>query len=81
MIETDTKLNQVYSEDIEYQAERRVEQQLEPGEPLKEIEVDIAGARTLILSSQSQPYTDPETGQVKFSIPHIAVCEPVLVRT
>ena len=81
MIETDKKLNQVYSEDIEYQAERRVEQQLEPGGPLKEIEVDITGARTLILSSQSQPYTDPQTGQVGFSIPHIAVCEPVLIRT
>lgn len=80
MVETDRQLSTVYSEDIEYQATRLMEMPLLPGEPVREVEVDITGARTLILATQTRPYTDPETGQIKFSIPHVAICDPALVR-
>ena len=79
-VETDRELNTTYSEDIEYGGTSVFAARLRPGEPALEIEADLTGARTLILSAQSQPHTDPDTGRLAFSIPHIAVCEPVLVR-
>ncbi len=79
-VEMDATVNQVYSEDIEYQARSLAVVDLKAGEPLRKIEVDITGARSLILRAQSQPYTDPATGRIAFSIPHIAVCRPALSR-
>jgi len=79
-VEMDPEVNTVYSEDIEYQAVALAETPLAPGAPVRELEVDLRGARTLILRAQSQSWTDPETGQVAFSIPHVAVCEPVLCK-
>jgi len=79
-VEIDTERNTVYSENIEYRAARIVEEELHPGEPVREIEADLRGARTLILATQTRPHTEPETGRVKFSIPHVAVCEPVLLQ-
>ena len=38
----------------------------------------MPGARTLILRAQSQGYRDPASGQVRFSLPHVAVCAPTL---
>lgn len=77
-IEIDEEENSVYSEDIEYKAKRIVELKLIPGEPVHTIDTNISGARTLIIGAKCNPYTDPETGTLKFSIPHIAVCEPSL---
>ena len=53
-----------------------------PGEPIREIDVDIKGAKTLILSALSSLCRDQETGVMRYdSIPHVAVCEPCLIRT
>lgn len=79
-VEMDKEENTVYSEDMEYAATRLLEIELKPGELVHDIDVDIHGARTLILTAQSCSYTDSETEQVKFSIPHVAVCEPVLLK-
>ena len=79
-VETDPELNTTYSEDIEYGGSRAFCIALRPGEFPQEVDVDISGARTLILAAQSRPYTDSDSGQLRFSIPHIAVCEPILMR-
>lgn len=76
-VETDTRENLVYSEDMEYKAKRIVSIPLIPGESVKEIDVSIKGAKTLILTAQSKSYTTQE-GQVRFDIPHVAVCKPVI---
>jgi len=76
-VEMDTELNTVYSEDIEYQARTLAEMRLNPGEPVHEIDVDLTGARCLILRAQLQPTLDA-TGKVRFFHPHVAVCNPVL---
>jgi len=77
-VEMDTKVNKTYSEDIEYGATTLASHRLKPGKPVHEFDVDITGARTLILRAQSKSYIDPETGKVAWSIPHVAVCEPTL---
>ena len=79
-VETDPGINNVYSEDIEYQAERRAEIPLQPGAPLQDVDVDISGAKTLLLTTQCRPYTDAQTGKVDFAVPHVAICEPRLSR-
>ena len=79
-VEIDEEENSVYSEDIDYKARRIAELKLIPGEPVHSIDADISGARTLIIGAQCNPYTDSETGTLKFSIPHIAVCEPLLLK-
>lgn len=79
-VEMDREVNTVYSEEIEYQAETLQEVELTPGKPLTEVEVDLSGARSLILRAKTDPQKDPETGAVTFSIPHVAICEPSLRR-
>ena len=71
------KENTVYSEDIEYKSQRIFETNLVPGEPVKIVDVDITGAKTLLLCTRSFPYKDKK-GAVAFSIPHVAICDPVL---
>lgn len=80
-VETDAKVNTRYSEDIEYGARTLAQTPLVPGEPVVEIDVDISGARSLILRAQSRKFTDPDTGKAAFSIPHVAVCDPVLSKS
>ncbi|MFW6060689.1 MAG: hypothetical protein ACODAQ_10945 [Phycisphaeraceae bacterium] len=77
-VEIDREVNRTYSEEMEYDADRRLSIPLEPGAPVQEVAVDIRGARSLLLTTQSRPYADPETGRMKFMIPHVAVCEPRL---
>jgi len=79
-VEIDSDVNTVYSEDIEYNARTLDSFALIPGEPVRDVDVDITGARSLILRAQSTSYIDAETGQVRFSVPHVAVCEPVLYK-
>jgi NPCBM/NEW2 domain-containing protein len=78
-VEIDSTENAVYSEDMEYKAERIFETRLMPGKAVKTIDIDITGAQTLILCARSFPYKD-EFGRPAFSIPHIAVCEPILYK-
>ena len=80
-VETDPGINRVYSEEMEYQAERRATVPLEVGAPLQDVDVDISGAQTLLLTTQCRPYTDERTGKVGFAVPHVAICEPLLHRT
>jgi hypothetical protein len=77
-VETDEKENLVYSEEIEYKAKRLMEVRLKPGEPIQEIDVNIHGAHSLIIGTKSSFHKDPETGKIEWSIPHVAVCEPIL---
>ena len=77
-VEVDPQINRTYSEDMQYNADRRFSIPLQPGEPVQDVTVDISGARSLILVTQSQPYTDPVTGNPTFMLPHVAVCEPRL---
>ena len=68
------------SEDIEYNADSRpLEVRLRAGEPVREYDVDITGADTLILSSRSIPYTT-ERGEVCYATADLAVIDPVLIR-
>ena len=68
------------SEDIEYGADSRVlEVRLRAGEPVREYDVDISGADTLILSSRSIPWTTEE-GEVRYATADLAVIDPVLFR-
>ena len=68
------------SEDIEYGADARVlEVRLRAGEPVREYDVDISGADTLILSSRSIPWTT-ERGEVRYATADLAVIDPVLIR-
>ncbi|HOL67630.1 MAG TPA: hypothetical protein PKX93_09265 [bacterium] len=76
-VEMDEEENLIYSEDMEYHARRLARVELVPGQPLQKVEVDLRGGRTLILSCLSQPYRTPD-GQVKFDLPHVAVCQPRL---
>ena len=78
-VEVDEGMNRVFSEDIEYRARRVLERPLLPGQPAQAIDVEISGARTLILATQSRPYRDAH-GRVAFDVPHVAVCEPVLLK-
>ncbi len=79
-VELDEQENTVYSEDIEYRTTPVFERQLVPGEPVFEVDVDISGAKTLILKTQCQPYKNPETGQQQWFVPHVAICEPTLIK-
>ncbi|MDP6504832.1 MAG: hypothetical protein QF886_14530, partial [Planctomycetota bacterium] len=79
-VELDEQENTVYSEDIEYRATPVFERQLVPGEPVVEVDVDISRAKTLILKTQCQPYKNPETGQQQWFVPHVAICEPTLIK-
>ena len=47
--------------------------------PLKTIDVDIRGAKTLILSSRATPWTD-ENGVTRFSVPDLILAEPELLK-
>ncbi len=78
-VETDDRENKLFSEDIEYEAKKRVfEVELGAREPLREVRADIAGAKTLILSSRAIPYTD-EKGETRYSVPDLAIIDPVLI--
>ena len=78
-IEVDDKENTLFSEDIEYEAKNRVlELNLKAGETLREYEVDISGAKTLIISSRATPYTD-EKGETRYSVPDLVIIEAVLI--
>jgi len=76
-VEIDTNENMVYSEDMEYKAKRIFEIKLIPGEPVKTVNVDITGAKTLLLCTRCLPYKDAQ-GRPAFSIPHVAICNPEL---
>jgi hypothetical protein len=76
-VEVDSNENTVYSEDIEYNAQRIFETKLIPGEPAKNVNVDITGAKTLILCTRTFPYKDNQ-GKPAFSMPHVAICNPEL---
>ncbi len=79
-IETDTRENLLFSEDIEYGAAARpLEVQLKAFAPVREYEVDIRGAATMIISSRCIPYTSPD-GIVMYACPNLAVIDPVLVK-
>jgi len=80
-VETDTAVNTRYSEEIEYGARTLAQTQLAPGEPVVELDVDISGARSLILRAQSKKFIDAASGKVGWSIPHVAVCDPVLSKS
>ena len=72
--------NSSSSEDIEYGADSRpLEVRLRAGEPVREYDVDISGADTLILSSRSIPYTK-DNGEVCYATADLAVIAPVLLR-
>ena len=79
-VETDDRENKLFSEDIEYEAQKRVyEVELKGHEALREVNADITGARTLILSSRATPYMD-EKGETRYSVPDLAIIDPVLIR-
>ena len=78
-VEIDSNENTVYSEDIEYKAKKVFEMKLVPGAPVEKIDIDITGAKTLILCTRSFPYKN-ERGAPTFSIPHVAVCNPKLYK-
>jgi len=78
-VELDATENLVYSEDIEYRARRVCQLLLRIGEPPRPVEVMLDGARTLILSCRATPWTDA-AGVVRFAIPHLAICEPELIK-
>ena len=80
-IEVDKTINTIYSEEIDYGAEEKASCALIPGEPVKELKVDIREAKTLILRAVSEPHRDLVNGQLVFDIPHIAVCEPKVSKT
>ncbi|HOL21811.1 MAG TPA: hypothetical protein PLQ41_03015 [bacterium] len=79
-VEIDTEENLTYSEDMEYEAKRIVSLPLIPGEPVHSIDICIKGARTLILTTRSSPYTTCD-GKIQFDIPHVAICDPVLYKS
>lgn len=78
-VETDRKLNKVYSEELKYGGHVIKNVLLQPGHPPKLIDVDITGARALMLVCESRPYRDNQ-GRLRWEVPHVAVCEPVLSR-
>lgn len=78
-VEIDDKENTVYSEDIEYTAKKRVYSvDLYANEPLREIELDISGAKTLIFSSRATPHLTQE-GEMLFDVPDLAIIDPILI--
>lgn len=79
-IEIDEQVNRVYSETMEYRAKRIAEIPLAPDKPMQTVDVDIRGARSLLLTTQCAPWTDPETGRITFFVPHVAIAEPTLLR-
>jgi len=78
-IETDAQENTVYSEDIEYGAQRQLEIELLPDQPLQEITVPLQNASTMLLTARCFPYTSAE-GDSLFSIPSVIIAEPVLCK-
>ncbi len=76
-IDIDPDYNEVYSEDIEYGAQTVFALRLKPGQAVQDVLVDVSKARSLIIRAQTDPYED-EDGKINFSIPHIAVCNPLL---
>mgnify|MGYP003588240490 CR=1 FL=1 len=79
-LEVDRKLNRVYSEELKYGGRVLARVTLRPGIPPIKTVVDISGARTLMLICESKPGRDP-SGHIKWEVPHVAVCEPVLFKT
>ncbi|MCX6992570.1 MAG: hypothetical protein NT011_05420 [Kiritimatiellaeota bacterium] len=79
-VEIDRQLNKVYSEDLKYGGQVLTRVPLHPGREAQVIDVDITGARALMLVSECQPYRDRQ-GLLQWDIPHVAVCEPVLSKT
>ena len=78
-VETDSSENAVFSEDINYMAEKTVlEICLGAFEPLQRFELDISGAKTLIISSRATPYCD-RNGQMCFDVPDLVLVEPELL--
>lgn len=78
-IETDDKENTVYSEDICYNGKKNYTEELYAGMPLKSLNVDIRGAKTLILSSRAVPWRD-KNGTARFSVPDLIIAEPKLFK-
>ena len=78
-VEMDREENRVYSEDMEYHADRIREVQLVPGAPVCDIDVNIRGARSLILTNQCRSHKDA-AGQIKWDVPHVAICEPRILK-
>lgn len=79
-VETDVRENQTYSEEMLYGAESRFSCQITPKMKPVEVDVSLAGAKTLILVTRSRPVPDPETELPRFYIPHLAICEPRMER-
>ena len=78
-VETDDKENTVYSEDICYEATRVYGEELRAGMPLHRVEVDITGAKTVIISSRATPWIN-EQGVACFSVPDLVIAEPELIK-
>lgn len=78
-VETDSRENPVFSEEIEYHAEKAVwKESLKAFEAVREIEADITGAVSLILSAKAEPYKN-ENGETCFDVPDLVIIEPELV--
>lgn len=78
-IETDDIENTVYSEDICYNGTRIYSAELSAGMKLRKIEVDISGAKCLIISSRAVPWIN-EQGIATFSVPDLVIAEPELIK-
>ncbi len=78
-VETAADWNDVFSEDMFFEAERRSECRIGPGEMPRRFSVDIREAGTLIFASRATPYRNA-AGAIDFDIPDIAVLDPVLTR-
>ena len=78
-IETDDVENTVYSEDICYNGTRIYSAELSAGMKLQKIEVDISGAKCLIISSRAVPWIN-EQGIATFSVPDLVIAEPELIK-
>lgn len=78
-IETDDKENRVYSEDIIYNGNCILREDIRAGFALKWYEVELNGAMSLIISSRATSWTD-ENGVACFSVPDIVIVEPRLFK-
>ena len=78
-IKTDDIENTVYSEDICYNGTRIYSAELSAGMKLRKIEVDISGAKCLIISSRAVPWIN-EQGIATFSVPDLVIAEPELIK-
>ena len=76
-LEADKRVNTTTLGDLEYGATPILEFPLKPG-VIQNVDVDITGARTLILKAKSHPFEDPDTGELYFNIPHVAIVAPML---